>query len=110
MPGIAQKGSRRIAEAIRRVVESTVFEHENQSIRATLSIGVATFPNDAPTDRELVAAADRALYFAKQAGRNRVVCAGGADTSDETPSDASRDASDEHEDGLLSTADAVKID
>lgn len=45
----------------------------------TVSIGVATFPRNGTTERELVQAADGALYLAKKAGRNRVV------TSQDTP-------------------------
>ena len=39
----------------------------------TVSIGVAAFPENAQTDLELINAADRRLYRAKQLGRNRVV-------------------------------------
>ena len=38
----------------------------------TISIGVATFPQDAKTSTTLVAAADKALYHSKKNGRNRV--------------------------------------
>lgn len=38
----------------------------------TVSVGIATFPDDATTARELVDAADQALYRAKELGRNRV--------------------------------------
>jgi len=38
----------------------------------TVSVGVATRPEDAPTPAELLAAADAALYAAKAAGRDRV--------------------------------------
>jgi diguanylate cyclase (GGDEF)-like protein len=44
----------------------------------TISIGVAALPESADGVADLVAAADRALYRAKQAGRNRVESAGGA--------------------------------
>ena len=38
----------------------------------TISAGLATFPSDATSVDELVAAADEALYESKRAGRNRV--------------------------------------
>lgn len=41
--------------------------------RLTTSIGVAFFPEDGDTPQGLVAAADRRLYAAKRAGRNRLV-------------------------------------
>jgi diguanylate cyclase (GGDEF)-like protein len=40
--------------------------------RLTISMGVATFPRDASAARDLVDMADRALYRAKKAGKNRV--------------------------------------
>jgi diguanylate cyclase (GGDEF)-like protein len=38
----------------------------------TISVGVASFPADAQTRRDLISRADRALYRAKSEGRNRV--------------------------------------
>jgi diguanylate cyclase (GGDEF)-like protein len=38
----------------------------------TASIGIATFPDDATTPENLMRTADRALYSAKRAGRDRV--------------------------------------
>jgi diguanylate cyclase (GGDEF)-like protein len=40
--------------------------------RLTISIGIATFPQDASGARELIDRADRALYLAKGEGKNRV--------------------------------------
>ncbi|MCK4771804.1 MAG: diguanylate cyclase, partial [Candidatus Latescibacteria bacterium] len=42
----------------------------------SVSVGVSTFPEDASAVRELVDVADRCLFKAKQAGRNRVKIAG----------------------------------
>lgn len=46
---------------------------EAESRRVTVSIGVASFPQDARNKSELVDAADHALYEAKRLGKNRVV-------------------------------------
>jgi diguanylate cyclase (GGDEF)-like protein len=46
-------------------------------VTVTASAGVASVPRDATTAEELVAAADAALYRAKQSGRDRTVAAGG---------------------------------
>ena len=41
---------------------------------ATLSIGVASYPDDSREKPEIIARADQALYSAKHGGRNRTVC------------------------------------
>jgi diguanylate cyclase (GGDEF)-like protein len=45
---------------------------EGQAVTATASIGVSTFPHDAPTMSELLSNADVALYRAKAKGRDNV--------------------------------------
>jgi diguanylate cyclase len=66
----------RIAERLREKVEQTVFfSEDHQSIRITVSIGVANYPLNADKAEELVLVADKALYAAKQSGRNRVLAA-----------------------------------
>jgi diguanylate cyclase (GGDEF)-like protein len=42
-------------------------------IKFTLSCGISEFPIDGNTKDELISTADKALYHAKQTGRNRVV-------------------------------------
>ena len=64
-----------IAERIRIAVAERLFEVDTspEPIRATLSIGVATCPEDATGVKELVHEADIAVYAAKAGGRNRVL-------------------------------------
>jgi|DewCreStandDraft_4_1066084.scaffolds.fasta_scaffold02488_10 diguanylate cyclase (GGDEF)-like protein len=58
---------------IRKAIESYNFVYNSIPIKVTMSMGVATFPGDAKTRRELIDCADKALYRAKQEGRNRVL-------------------------------------
>ena len=64
-----------IAERIRRAVAERDYEVETSSepVRATVSIGVATFPRDGAEANELIHQADLAVYRAKLQGRNRVL-------------------------------------
>ncbi len=47
-------------------------EEEARFHKITISIGVASFPDDARDPIQLVEMADSALYQAKRSGRNRV--------------------------------------
>ncbi len=47
--------------------------HEDEALLVTVSVGVAVFPLHGTTDEEVLIHADRALYQAKQNGRNQVV-------------------------------------
>ncbi|MGH3061022.1 MAG: bifunctional diguanylate cyclase/phosphohydrolase, partial [Gaiellaceae bacterium] len=64
-----------IAERIRRAVADERFEVETSSepIRATISMGVAGYPEDGSDPNELIHQADLAVYRAKLQGRNRVL-------------------------------------
>nr|WP_154894734.1 diguanylate cyclase [Paenibacillus xylanexedens] len=64
-----------IAESIRQSVEKYLFAlPDGTTIRLTISIGVAVFPDhcDEQDDADFFEQADRALYEAKNTGRNRV--------------------------------------
>ncbi|MGE5664078.1 MAG: diguanylate cyclase [Deltaproteobacteria bacterium] len=61
-----------VAERIRRQVENIRWEGQG----ATVSVGVASYPEHGVDMDGLVKAADDALYVAKRSGRNRVVVAG----------------------------------
>lgn len=62
-----------MAERLRRTIHATEMAMaDGRAIAITVSIGVAGLPEHGKTDQELLEAADRAMYRAKQAGRNRV--------------------------------------
>jgi diguanylate cyclase (GGDEF)-like protein/PAS domain S-box-containing protein len=76
MPTTSLDGARGRAEALRSAVESLEVDFEGQSLRATISAGVAAFPLHGEDGESILRAADEALYAAKAAGRNRVASAG----------------------------------
>jgi diguanylate cyclase (GGDEF)-like protein len=72
------EGAESLAERIRRAVERSRCAWQGQDLGVTVSIGVTMSVGAAEfvagrTERDLIEAADRALYLAKQGGRNRVV-------------------------------------
>ena len=73
LPDSDRKGALRMSERARQAVERVTFVAEEHRIQITISIGSATFPNDAGEPWVLIEHADRALYAAKEQGRNRVV-------------------------------------
>jgi len=74
LPETAREGGYAVAERIRRRVEQAFQGRpvDGHDIPMTISVGLATFPEDGLHADELVARADEALYGAKHAGRNRV--------------------------------------
>ncbi len=71
-----QRGACVVAERIRRGIEGHSFlGDEGLSVHLTACIGVACYPGDASTKRGVLDMADKAMYRAKAAERNRVYCA-----------------------------------
>ena len=64
-----------VAERLRALVESNtqVLSDQGETVRFTVSIGVATQTDKAESLARLIALADNALYQAKAEGRNRVI-------------------------------------
>jgi diguanylate cyclase (GGDEF)-like protein len=75
LPETDEEGARAVAERIRVSVKQATGRGTGVPA-TTISIGCATAPEDGMTPGDLVAAADRALYRAKEAGRDRVMAAG----------------------------------
>lgn len=73
LPETAGAGALTLAERLRvRVAGHAITLTADQTISLTVSIGVASFPEDKDSVQKLVSAADQALYVAKAGGRNRV--------------------------------------
>lgn len=61
------------AERICKAVSSNVFKLPNNvNCHVTISLGVSTFPQDGETPQSIIEKADKALYWAKEHGRNQV--------------------------------------
>lgn len=63
--------ARELGEKIRQQTELSHFKHDGSNLRITVSIGLAQLQADDALN-QLIARADRALYRAKQSGRNRL--------------------------------------
>jgi diguanylate cyclase (GGDEF)-like protein len=63
----------RLAERLRRAVAQLELPQLGPEGRVTVSIGVASFPEQATNAAELFERADQALYVAKGSGRNRTI-------------------------------------
>ena len=61
------------AVKIRKEIEKYPFKYKETQIKITMSMGVAAYPADADARRTLIDKADKALYKAKEEGRNRVI-------------------------------------
>jgi diguanylate cyclase (GGDEF)-like protein len=72
LPQTTLAGAQVKAERIRASIEALRFDSLPEGIRVTVSIGLAEFQAGETTD-DTLARADKALYQAKEAGRNRVI-------------------------------------
>jgi diguanylate cyclase (GGDEF)-like protein len=69
LPQCGREDAITVAERLREAIASTSLPKIGQ---VTASVGVATYPSAAKSKEELIEMADRAMYLAKAAGRNRV--------------------------------------
>lgn len=77
LPQTGMQGAQILAEKIRVQVESKIWDVGGKELKSTISIGLASLEpiTNADTPETLLANADKALYKAKENGRNQV-CAG----------------------------------
>jgi diguanylate cyclase (GGDEF)-like protein len=68
-----EEGAWKVAERLRKLVESLELIFLGKRATVTISLGISAFPRDASSIERLVSCADRALYHAKDCGRNRSV-------------------------------------
>ncbi|SFU38691.1 GGDEF domain-containing protein [Pseudoduganella namucuonensis] len=88
LPGTDAAGAAAVAERVRKAIAELRMPHEGSPAKVvTISAGVAAMTPRRGVDNagELVEAADRALYAAKSAGRNRVEVEGYADQAANNP-------------------------
>ncbi|MCC7118889.1 MAG: diguanylate cyclase [Anaerolineales bacterium] len=72
VPNTSLVDIRNLIERIRRKIERFTFQVRGARIKITISAGVASLRPGVDTPTKLVHEADRALYLAKENGRNRV--------------------------------------
>ena len=73
LPGASIKDSSALAERLRRLVQEMSVTYLSHQIRFTISIGITSFPEcSAKNTEDIISFADKALYQAKETGRNQV--------------------------------------
>jgi len=73
LPETSKTVAGQVAERMRAAVEAELNVDGRWTQKITISVGVATYPDDGKTGEQALIAADEALYVAKHQGRNRVV-------------------------------------
>jgi two-component system cell cycle response regulator len=78
LPHTTQTDARMLAERLRRTVEQTpvlitTSGNDYQELRVTISIGLSCIQQKDDSSCDMLERADKALYQAKQTGRNRVI-------------------------------------
>ncbi|MDH4232938.1 MAG: diguanylate cyclase [Nitrospirota bacterium] len=75
LPNTPEEETVHLSDRIRRAVQENIFFLNNsEKIKITLSGGIASYPKNARDAKNLLNAADTALYAAKAAGKNVVLC------------------------------------
>jgi diguanylate cyclase (GGDEF)-like protein/PAS domain S-box-containing protein len=73
MPNITERTAYDRARRLRRSLRSLQISYEHHKLTTTISMGIACYPQNGDTRQALLRAADRALYAAKEAGRDYIL-------------------------------------
>ncbi|MEO8628005.1 MAG: GGDEF domain-containing protein [Betaproteobacteria bacterium] len=73
LPETSPASARAVAERIRRAVEAASADIHGTEVKTSVSVGLAGYPDDGSDLDVIMDKADKAMYRAKQAGRNRVI-------------------------------------
>ena len=73
LPNTNKRGSLVVAEKITNNIKNIPFKFKGDELHITLSIGIATYPENAADNETLIEKADRALYESKNQGKNKVI-------------------------------------
>ena len=77
LPQTSKENALMVVRRIRDLLNSTVFfTEEGLNIKVTASFGLASFPNDARTRKEILRMADEAMYLVKNTTRDNIALAG----------------------------------
>lgn len=71
--GADVNAARELAEKLRKAVETCGFHFRGEAVTITITCGISAF-RDGDTAESVFERADKAMYRAKQAGRNQIVC------------------------------------
>jgi two-component system, cell cycle response regulator len=75
LPGASKDDTQFVAERLLHMIADSSIKHGDQQIQITISAGFTSYPeNDSNNESSLVENADKAMYSAKESGRNKVVC------------------------------------
>ena len=73
LPQLPSRRALETAERLRSAVENTSFDADGHAIKTTVSIGIATYPNEVSNVYDLLEKADESLYECKRTGRNNII-------------------------------------
>ncbi len=87
LPGCNMKKGAEIAVRLKDHINKSEISFNQHKIKFTISVGIAHYPKDAKNRIELIEQADRALYLAKETGRNKIVIAKSLNKKTTSPSE-----------------------